>query len=179
MSVDEHAPGKKPSKQGKRFACRFGGTAASDPGTRTGPTASATGARGADSPQGERVVAKGNLSRHRTIIVGDDDLHAAESARGVVIAVRGLFADVDDGTHIRPCTIRRILRTRKIDGRSPVIVGDRVCFTLTPQVTGKGEEGVIERVEPRTDNCSAGRAAVAHHGRQRRSSRDRQLGGRA
>jgi ribosome biogenesis GTPase len=58
--------------------------------------------------------------------------------------MRGLFADVDDGKRVWPCTVRRVLRTRLTEERHPVTVGDRVQFRA-----GSDTEGVIEAVEPR------------------------------
>lgn len=103
-----------------------------------------------ESARIESVVPKGDISRQRTIIVGEvppEELH-----RGVVVAMRGLYADVDDGTRTVPCTIRRILRTRLIEERGAIAVGDRVGFVIEQQATSKtgGVEGVIESVEPRT-----------------------------
>jgi len=102
-----------------------------------------------DAPQTERVVAKGDQSRQRTIIVHDNPALRAEHLRGTVLAVRGLYADVDcDGVTI-PCTIRRILRTRRIHERSPVTVGDRVRFCFEESSDAASREGAIEEVEPR------------------------------
>jgi len=92
-------------------------------------------------------VPKGDISRQRTIIVGGE---SGEIHRGVVVAMRGLYADVDEGTSIVPCTIRRIIRTRLIADRGSIAVGDRVGFVIEPLKTGKESEGVIESIEPRT-----------------------------
>lgn len=97
----------------------------------------------------ENVVAKGDLSRQRTVIVRDDDALPKDLRSGVVVTMRGLFADVDDGAAIWPCTVRRVLRTRLIDGRHPVTVGDRVRFRVESEGAGVTREGVIEAVEPR------------------------------
>jgi ribosome biogenesis GTPase / thiamine phosphate phosphatase len=103
-----------------------------------------------DSSQSESVVAKGDLSRQRTIIVGDDAAELGGDLRaGVVVAMRGLYADVDDGDRVRPCTIRRVLRTRLIEERHPVTIGDRVRFRAESGSAGTEQEGVIEAVEPR------------------------------
>lgn len=103
-----------------------------------------------ESARIESVVPKGDISRQRTIIVGDEPV--GEHRRGVVVAMRGLYADVDDGTRVVPCTIRRILRTRLIEERGAIAVGDRVGFVIEQQATSKsgGAEGVLESVEPRT-----------------------------
>jgi ribosome biogenesis GTPase len=45
--------------------------------------------------------------------------------------------------------IRRILRTRLIEERSPVTVGDEVLFFVAPNQEGRLEEGVIQEVLPR------------------------------
>jgi ribosome biogenesis GTPase len=98
-------------------------------------------------PHSESVVAKGDLSRKRTIIESDEA--AKGDHAGIVVAMRGLIAEVDDGERVWPCTVRRILRTRKIDERNPVTVGDRVHFSIEADAEGVLNEGVIEAVEPR------------------------------
>ncbi|MFQ5462874.1 MAG: ribosome small subunit-dependent GTPase A [Phycisphaerae bacterium] len=104
-----------------------------------------------DTAQSEGVRAKGALSRRRTIIVHDDDEDTwRDLKRGVVVAMRGLYAEVDDGQDVWPCTVRRILRTRLIDERQPVTVGDRVGFRPGQTADESVREGVIERVAPRT-----------------------------
>jgi ribosome biogenesis GTPase len=111
--------------------------------------------RAADSPSSENIVAKGDLSRRRTVIVHDDAADRPGVHQGVVVAMSGLYADVDDGARIWNCTIRRILRTRLITGRHPVAVGDHVRFTVEGENEGVAQEGVakegvIESVDPRT-----------------------------
>lgn len=101
-----------------------------------------------DAPHTESVVAKGELSRKRTIIEGDTD-EGDDLATGVVIAMRGLIAEVDDGQRVWPCTLRRVMRTRRIADRNPVTVGDRVRFSIEADSAGVLNEGVIEAVEPR------------------------------
>jgi ribosome biogenesis GTPase len=122
----------------------------------------------------ERVRAKGDLSRRRTIIQDDapgggsqrHDMPAADAAvclPGRVIRVHGLMniVESEDGRRYR-CAVRRLLRTIALDERSVVTCGDRVWFHVdggaraTAEGTGTdaGEEsaeleGVIERVEPR------------------------------
>jgi ribosome biogenesis GTPase len=119
----------------------------------------------------ERVRAKGDLSRHRTIIArepgpGPSDGGGVEAGeadpgdasalravdlsaclRGRVVRIHGLVSAVEseDG-RIYPCHVRRVLKTLAIDGRNVVTVGDLVWFL--PPGSG-GEEGLIERVEPR------------------------------
>lgn len=103
-----------------------------------------------ESCSDERVVAKGDLSRHRTIIVGNDNASHEGRLDGVVIAMRGRYAEVDDGTRIWQCSVRRVLRTLRIEERNAVTVGDRVQFLPEAEKEGVVSEGVIERVEPRT-----------------------------
>jgi ribosome biogenesis GTPase len=102
-----------------------------------------------DSPHSENVVAKGDLSRHRTMIKPDETGAGDPGTQlGTVIAMRGLFAEVDGGQGVVSCTVRRVLRTRSIEDRQPVTVGDRVRFRLEGD-NAENQEGVIEAVEPR------------------------------
>jgi len=114
----------------------------------------------------ERVRAKGDLSRRRTII--QEDKPAAEGAGdqatempsidatvclpGRVVRVHGLFSMVEtaDGRLVR-CTVRQVLRSLTTDERSIVTTGDHVWIRPgAVQVSATAEaEGVIERVEPR------------------------------
>jgi ribosome biogenesis GTPase len=129
---------------------------------------------GPDPASAERVRAKGDLSRHRTIMTDvpepgaeapasgqgpgqsqsppEDaaslravDLSACQTGR--VVRIHGLISivETDDGVE-HPCHVRRILKTMSIDSRNVVTVGDRVWFR--PAGEG-GEEGLIEKVEPR------------------------------
>lgn len=105
----------------------------------------------------ESVRAKGQLSRKRTVVV--DEADTADLMTGTVVRMRGLIAEVDDGACTWACTVRRVLRTRQIDERHPVAVGDRVRFARV-EMAGEGTtlmsderelpEGVIEEIEPRT-----------------------------
>lgn len=103
-----------------------------------------------ESERGESITPKGALSRKRTIIEHDEQSLPGESRSGVVLAVRGLYVDVDDGSAIVPCTIRRVLRTRLISDRSPVTVGDVVTFRMQSSSQVGALEGVIHDVNPRT-----------------------------
>jgi ribosome biogenesis GTPase len=111
-----------------------------------------------EAPRGqERVRAKGDLSRRRTIIQDDTaapdgrepaDMPAADPGtclRGRVLRVHGLASvvETDDGRQFR-CAVRRLLRTLSTDERNIVTTGDRVWFRPAPD-----DEGLIERVEPR------------------------------
>ncbi len=115
----------------------------------------------------ERVRAKGDLSRRRTIMQDETspERQGVESADmpapstdtaipGRVIRVHGLISvvEAEDGRQYR-CAVRRLLRTLATDERSLVTTGDRVWFRRAEQVrdeeTAADLEGMIERVEPR------------------------------
>lgn len=118
----------------------------------------------------ERVRARGDLSRKRTIVTTaeedqegatggdaqDDALEpfamlAVDLSRcepGRVVRIHGLNSVVEadgDGRLVR-CRLRRLLKTLAIDGRGVLAVGDRVWFR--PDRPG-GSEGFIEKVERR------------------------------
>ena len=118
--------------------------------------------------QEERIRAKGDLSRRRTIIQDEAPTEATSmpavdetTARpGRVLRVHGLYSvvEAEDGRQFR-CVVRRVLRTLATDERSVVTTGDRVWFlpagpAVKAEVAAGGTdaatvEGVIERVEPR------------------------------
>lgn len=116
----------------------------------------------ADLQTTERVRAKGELSRHRTVRVepveGAGALPAvdvAECLRGRVLRVHGLHSvvEAEDGRRFR-CAVRRLLKTLATDERNVVTCGDVVWFRPAPGTgadaeTGTEAEGWIERVEPR------------------------------
>ncbi|MFL5243204.1 MAG: ribosome small subunit-dependent GTPase A [Gemmataceae bacterium] len=108
--------------------------------------------------QDERIRAKGDLSRKRTII--QDEGPKQDQAKfqtdmprvdkdaclpGRVLRVHGLqsIVETEDGRQFR-CVVRGLLRNLATDERNIVTTGDRVW--LLPAV---GEDGIIERVEPR------------------------------
>jgi ribosome biogenesis GTPase len=109
-----------------------------------------------DAATVESVRAKGALSRKRTIVIPDQ--YSRKTRDGIVVAMRGLVADVDDGTQRWACTVRRLLRSRLIRERHPIAVGDRVRFSPV-EIAGEEAravsdaedlpEGVIEDVAPR------------------------------
>jgi ribosome biogenesis GTPase len=107
-----------------------------------------------DAAHGERVRAKGEHSRHRTIIAADEDanreIDASACRPGRVLRVHRDVCIVqadDDGREIR-CAVRWLLRSLSIESRTIVTTGDRVWYSIPP-ATSAGVEGVIERVEPR------------------------------
>jgi ribosome biogenesis GTPase len=102
-----------------------------------------------DAVNSERVRAKGELSRHRTVVTDEADsgqpaVPSSDWLPGRVLRVLGLFSDVEleDG-RIMKCTVRRLLKSLASDERSVVTTGDRVW------VRPAAAEGMIERVEPR------------------------------
>jgi len=106
-----------------------------------------------DAVQTERISGKGDLSRRRTIVVsqsGEDqetlapDVDLASCLPGRVLRVQGLHSTVEgpDG-RTWSCATRRLLKTLSTDQRHVVAAGDRVMFRPV------GDEGIIERVEPR------------------------------
>ncbi|MBK8915416.1 MAG: ribosome small subunit-dependent GTPase A [Phycisphaerales bacterium] len=113
----------------------------------------------------ESVRPKGDLSRKRTVMMGENDaplLDESQWRRGVCTAVFGLVCRVNDEHGATwDCTVRRVLRTLLIEQRSPVTVGDRVWFSAgaTAGAAGGAEgdapgSGVIERVEERRTRLS-------------------------
>ncbi len=120
----------------------------------------ANAATAEDATSGERVRAKGDISRHRTVTLDN----AADPAAGMpaaglggylagrVVRVHGLFSyvEVEDGPLFR-CAVRRLLKSLMTDERSIVTTGDRVWVRPADGATPEGHEpeGVIERVEPR------------------------------
>jgi ribosome biogenesis GTPase len=111
-----------------------------------GPESDETG------PAGERVRAKGDLSRKRTIMTDAADdggampaVDPATHVPGRVLRVHGLDSVVqtDDGRQWR-CKVRRLLKSLAVDERNIVTTGDRVW--VRPSLN---DEGFIERVEPR------------------------------
>ncbi|HEY4310240.1 MAG TPA: ribosome small subunit-dependent GTPase A [Pirellulales bacterium] len=108
-----------------------------------------------DAIKGERISGRGELTRKRTILVDDptavdrdateSNVAATESLAGRVLSVQGLISTVQaiDGQLYR-CATRRLLKTLSTDLRHVVAAGDRVAFRPSP-----GNEGIIERVEPR------------------------------
>ncbi len=116
-------------------------------------------------PQVERVSGKGELTRHRTVIVEEDgeslrlDVDQTACRAGRVLSVVGrqcLVQDDESGEHVE-CVIRQVLRSMARDTRNVVVAGDRVLYR--PQRDGTG---IIERVEPRESTISRGSHGRAH-----------------
>ncbi len=109
------------------------------------------GDAGDASVSSERVRAKGDLSRKRTIDMGGDadqampDVDPTVHLAGRVICCYGLdnLVQTDNGRRFR-CKVRRLLKSLLTDERGIVATGDRVW--IRPALN---DEGFIERVEPR------------------------------
>ena len=117
-------------------------------------------------PLEERVRAKGELSRRRTIVqegntapvqVGESadmpaiDMHECRPGRVLRVYRDVCIVQSEDGREFR-CAIRWLLRSLSIDERNIVTTGDRVWFRAEEHLSGQTDgspEGVVERVEPR------------------------------
>jgi ribosome biogenesis GTPase len=124
----------------------------------------------AEPATAERVRAKGDLSRRRTIIAevdaggaADDDQASAAARRAVdletclpgrVVRIHGLVSIVAnaDGRET-PCHVRRLLKTLAIDDRNVITVGDHVWFRPGSQGAA---EGLVEKIEPRQGTITRG-----------------------
>ena len=128
----------------------------------------------AEPTSSERVRAKGDLSRHRTIMTDTPDAVAAESGpesrsedvasmrsldldsclQGRVVRIHGMITMVEtaEGTTY-PCRVRRLLKTLAIEGRNVVTIGDRVWFRPGASET---DEGMIEKVDGRAGTIARG-----------------------
>jgi ribosome biogenesis GTPase len=120
-----------------------------------------------DVSQGERVTARGDLSRRRTLVGvesdGDQLIRVVDETgcrRGRVSSFIGLHVmvldDVDGKEYA--CSIRGVLRSMARDARNVVVTGDRVLF----RPEGDATQGVIERVEPRHGVLSRGSQGREH-----------------
>lgn len=122
----------------------------------------ASGEEADDIPTSERVRAKGELSRRRTVVTeGTGEGEAAalpavdpqQCIRGRVLRVHGLLSIVagEDGRTYR-CAVRRLLKSLATEERHVVTCGDVVWLRPAPASGGDPNaprEGLIERVEPR------------------------------
>ena len=107
----------------------------------------------------ERIRAKGELSRRRTIIQDDAarpteggqeaaempsvDTNACLEGRVLRVNRLGCVVETNDGRQYR-CAVRQLLRSLATDERNIVTTGDRVW--IRPSLN---DEGFIERIEPR------------------------------
>ncbi len=110
-----------------------------------------------DEAMQEGLKGKGALTKNKTVDVsragGLVDLEEAARTpqpppetwrRGTVMLIHGRYVKVDDGTTLRSCVVRGVLKSLVLDQHNPVCVGDLIDFTpIGP------EEGVIERIAPR------------------------------
>jgi ribosome biogenesis GTPase len=117
-----------------------------------------------DERSSERVRAKGDLSRYRTVVqdeadsTGKPSVDAAECLRGRVLRVHGLqsIVELDDGRMFQ-CAVRRLLKSLATDERNVVTTGDVVW--IRPVLAGGGKkEGGQER--PATSDREALEAEV-------------------
>ena len=108
-----------------------------------------------DSPSGERVSGKGDLTRKRTVVgaAADADsglpflldIDPAVARLGRVLSVHGSTSAVEaEDRALYKCATRRLLKTLSTDQRHVVVAGDRVWFR-----PAENHEGTILRVEPR------------------------------
>ncbi len=112
-----------------------------------------------DAVRLQNIGGKSELSRKRTVVIREGPEAAGTAREGRVVALRGLYADVEENGRTWSCTIRRMLRTRLIAERTPLAVGDVVRFRPATEVDEPGAaataaspeppEGVIEEVQPR------------------------------
>lgn len=110
-----------------------------------------------DTRRSESVRPKGALSRKRTVIEDESGSVADEATwlRGTVTRIHGLYCYVTTASGDEwECTVRRVLRTRSIEGRNAVVVGDAVSFSPQTEANEDEQVGVIERVDERTSELS-------------------------
>lgn len=126
-----------------------------------------------DAKATERVRAKGDLSRRRTIITEGDPgqegdagasagmaVDLSQCRPGRVVRIHGLNSIIEDedGRHVT-CQIRRVLKSLAIDARNVLTVGDRVWYRPNPVNAG---EGFIEKVDAREGLIKRGYRAREH-----------------
>lgn len=118
----------------------------------------------ADLASDERLSGKGELTRHRTVIVDganstQRETDDAECRTGRVLWTVGAnhsCVQTEDGRTF-DCSVRRVMRTLERESRNLIAAGDRVVFR-----PADGQTGVIERIEPRHSTLSRGVARSAH-----------------
>ena len=124
-----------------------------------------------EGPGQERVRARGDLSRRRTIITENDLSSAsldsplsaiaidfANCLHGRIVKVHGLESVVesDDGKVFR-CGVRRLLKSLSIDERNVIAAGDGVWFR-----PGAENQGTIENVDRRKGTIVRGYRRQRH-----------------
>jgi ribosome biogenesis GTPase len=115
-------------------------------------------AKAEDAHTTERVRAKGDISRYRTIVQDEDadtltpSVDTAGCVRGRVLRVHGLqsVVEADDGRLFR-CAVRRLLKTLATDERNVVTTGDVVW--LRPAAVGSGQWAVGSEKTPEQGNA--------------------------
>jgi ribosome biogenesis GTPase / thiamine phosphate phosphatase len=121
-----------------------------------------------EARSGERVRAKGELSRYRTVMQDEADagtgmpaVDAGECVRGRVLRVHGLasIVEADDGRLFR-CAVRRLLKTLATDERNVVTTGDVVW--VRPARSGvRSQESGVRRQESEDREQEAGSTATS------------------
>ncbi|MBN9121196.1 MAG: ribosome small subunit-dependent GTPase A [Planctomycetes bacterium] len=111
--------------------------------------------RADDAQSGERVRAKGSLSRYRTVVTDDAKatmpaVNAEECLRGRVLRVHGLASvvETDDGRVFR-CAVRRLLKSLATDERSVVTTGDVVW--IRPVTMSNRQQAAVREAKPSAD----------------------------
>ena len=115
-----------------------------------------------DAKSTERVRAKGDLSRYRTVVqdASDDSampsVDAKEYLRGRVLRVHGLqsVVEVADGRVFR-CAVRRLLKSLATDERSVVTTGDVVWVRPARRPAAETAPDLSTDVDSGTDADSA------------------------
>jgi ribosome biogenesis GTPase len=110
----------------------------------------------------ERVRAKGDVSRYRTVVQDAGDasgmpaVDAAGCVRGRVIRVHGLASvvEADDGRIFR-CAIRRLLKSLATDERSIVTTGDIVWIRPATEDRGQRTEDRGQKAEDSGSSLSS------------------------
>lgn len=114
----------------------------------------------------ERVSGKGDLSRHRTVmgVEVDEDGNLQRAVDETCLAGRVLRSIGSNRCDVQTvegrvytCSVRRVVRTMARDARNPLVAGDRVLFQPLD-----ADEGVIERVQPRSSTISRGSGQYQH-----------------
>ncbi|MBA4064629.1 MAG: ribosome small subunit-dependent GTPase A [Isosphaera sp.] len=130
-----------------------------------------------DAASTERVRAKGDVSRYRTVVQDDGgadagmrSVDAAECVRGRVLRVHGLASvvEADDGRIFR-CAVRRLLKSLASDERNVLATGDVVW--LRPAASGPlpvarcSDPGLVDAAgEPGSDTEPAAQQLATGNG---------------